>query len=209
VDATETGCAERLYLFGGVTDSATETDTYEVLDPATWAGATFTASGMGAQASRRETALFVANNENAIAANLGACEYYLYVGPGASGPQDSPDDAENLWVATYTGAADGELDAFTDAIEAGSQPTRFGYAAFWSREKFYTMGGISNGAAEDTVLDGNWSNEPLIQNMNNASYPLVQPRYLFGFARHGSFAYLAGGEDDQGAATATTEYNVR
>ena len=51
--------------------------------------------------------------------------------------------------------------------------------------------------------------KPIIQNMNNASFPLQQPRYLFGFARTGSFAYLAGGVNELGEVTATTEYNVR
>ncbi len=205
-DASETGCDDRWIVFGGITDAATESATYEVIDPTTMTTVEFTATGVSA---RREAGIWVANNENSTAGLLNtACEYYLYVGPGASGALNAPADEDNAFVATVSSIASGEMGTFADAIASGSRPSLYGYDAFWSGAKVYVMGGVNTGATA-VVNDGEWSDEPVMQNLNNASQPLTQARYLFGFARYGAFAYLAGGVDETGNVTATTEYNVR
>ncbi|MBN2529590.1 MAG: hypothetical protein JXR76_24590 [Deltaproteobacteria bacterium] len=207
-DASETGCADRWIVYGGMsTGSVTDNNTYEVIDPATMTATQFIATGITA---RREAGIWVANNQNSTATGLSACEYYMYVGPGVSGTIAAPSDEVNVWWAPVITVATGEVGSFADAISSGSKPARHGYEAFWSGAKVYLMGGIKTNAVTNAVNDFEWTaGEPEFQNENNSVATLTPPRYLFGFARFGAFAYLAGGVNDQGAVTATTEYNVR
>lgn len=216
IEAAEPGCAARWYLFGGITNaaSATESVTYEVADVTTGAlGAFNQHMPTGTISARRELAVWVANNFNSPGTGLNACDYYFYVGPGASGSLSTPDLVSNVRVSTYSGASGGLLGAFTNAMGAGAAVKYIGYAAFWSGTFVYAMGGGrgSPPTLSSDVTEGAWNSgdEPEIKNWNDSTIDMKQARYLYGHTRVGAFNYLVGGLSQNNQPTATTEYNIR
>ncbi len=217
VEENQSGCAHRWYVVGGATDSATESDTYEVATISGGVPGAFTrytaSTSTGAIGARRELSAWAADPSNSSASSLAACGFYLYVGPGAAGASGSVSDVQ---VATYTDASgsDGELGLFSGAMNAHAPVSYQGYAAFWSGDFAYALGGKRGSTATNAVTDaqfcsGGTCTEPTLDQWSNASNSLLQARYLAGFARDGAFAYLVGGADGTGAPLATTELNVR
>ena len=84
-----------------------------------------------------------------------------------------------------------------------------GYAAFWSGEFVYAMGGKRTGIVSGNVTEAVWSAEPSLMNWNDSASDMNQVRYLFGYSRVGAFVYLVGGVDNAGQVLDSTEYNVR
>jgi hypothetical protein len=209
VEVAEAACPGRWYLFGGATDLAAQSLTYEVLDTAggvLGAPSQFTAAGT--ITARRELAVWAATNENSTASGLGACQFYFYAGPGVSGASTAE---STVRVATFTGGAGGQLGDFAQAMTAPAPVGYTGYAAFWSGSFAYALGGQRGGNPSATVTDAAWSlgAEPSLSNWNDAASGLNQARYLFGSTRAGAFVYLVGGLDGAGSASNTCEYNVR
>lgn len=211
VEAYQPGCDRFWYVFGGRTDVSTETGTYEVLDMTSGsldAVNEFTAAGT--ISGRRELSLWTADPQNSLATGLGACEHYLYVGPGVSGDAASPSAEATVRVAKYSGGAGGELGVFAQAMGAPAPVNYAGYAAFLSGGVAYAMGGSrGGGAATATVTDAELSTGATLQNWNDSGVSMKTARYLMGFTRVGAFNYLVGGLGAAGEAIASTELNVR
>jgi hypothetical protein len=203
-DVVQSGCSRFWYLYGGVTDVAAETATYDVavVDPTGVIGsfATFTAAGTSA---RRELAVWHANQENSTA-SLTGCDFYFYAGPGnaSGGVQAGPQ------VALVSSTTTGELGAFANAGTGGTQKTVTGYAAFMSGSLAYMLGGSGPAVTRD-ILDGDLTGGgPNFSNFNDASTDLITARRLYGFTREGAFNYLVGGQGATGVLQAA-EFNVR
>lgn len=213
--ADDPSCATYLYIVGGRTDAASQSDSYEyaTFDVDTGALGAFTqatGSGLGA---RREHAVFVADGKSSTSINPapGTCESYLYASSGFTG--------STSFVTTIREAqvqAGGALSAFTTALASGSSSQTFaGHAAFFSSDGAYVMAGASStgtpraatNIAEQAAMDG--GSVPNLGNFSSASSVLLHARYLPGFAREGAFFYLIGGADSAGTALRSTERNAR
>ncbi len=212
VEQGSLGCTNYWYVFGGATDAANQSLTYEVFDISSGVlGAPVEFTATGTISARRELSVWVATQGNSTAQNLNTCEFYFYVGPGASGTFATPTSQSTVRVTKYVGAAGGQLPDFAQAMSAPAPVDYMGYAAFWSGSFVYAMGGRQGGIISNTVNDGNWSlgAEPMLQNMNNAANNLSLPRYLYGYTRVGAFVYLVGGVTTGNAITDSSEFNVR
>ncbi len=211
-DGQDVGCTPYWYVLGGLTDVATESAGYEVIDiSGGLLGTPVEFAATGDLPARREHALWAASEGNAIETTLGACEFYLYSGSGATGPLDTPATVNTVRVAKYSGGALGQLGAFGQAMQSGSLVNYRGYGAFWSGDRAYNLGGWQAGVIVNNVMDGRWTaiTEPRIQNMTSSGQNLNQARALYGFTRVGNVVYLVGGVSPMGTVLTSSEYNVR
>ncbi len=208
----ETGCTNYWYVFGGITNAATESLTYEaipLIGQMLGAPAQFTAGGT--ISARRDLSVWVATEGNSKAVNLNTCEFYFYVGPGASGPLATPTAQSTVRVTKYALAPNGQLPNFAQAMTAPAPVDYQGYAAFWSGTFAYALGGRQNGFITNTANDATWSlgAEPNLSNWNNAANNLTLARYQYGYTRTGAFVYIVGGLTTGNVVTDSCEYNVR
>lgn len=211
-DGQDMGCTPYWYVLGGLTDAATESASYEVIDiSGGLLGTPVQFAATGDLPARREHALWAASEGNAIETTLGACEFYLYSGSGASGPLGAPATVNTVRVAKYAGGALGQLGAFGQAMQSGSLVNYRGYGAFWSGDRAYNLGGWQAGVIVNNVMDGRWTaiTEPKIQNMTSSGQNLNQARALYGFTRVGNVVYIVGGVSPAGTVLTSSEYNVR
>jgi hypothetical protein len=222
--ATDPACAPYWYLVGGITDTATESASYDLgsLDAVTGHPTAFVThqSQAGSFDPRREHAVVVANAQTAPALVPSGCQSYLYAAYGHAGSLAAPTKVTN---ARYTrvGAA-GVLVSDETVPVAGKWSAAVtaprslaGMAAFLSSNGAYLLGGSGTaGPTSDAILArvcaaANCFPVAALENWSDAANDLTVPRYLPGMARSGAFIYLAGGANMSSVALTSTEMNLR
>jgi hypothetical protein len=215
--ATDPACRRYFYAIGGRTDAASESASYEYAfyDPTTETLGEFTEVTATVDfTARREHGVFVATGETATP--LSECESRIYAAYGRSG---AGTDVTNARIAAVTDL--GVLGPWEEAMVAPAAESVSGFAAFFSSDGGYILGGRRAGSpspatrlaalcepAPGNPTDPCNTNPLMLSQWSDAANNLSQARHFPGFARRGAFFYLVGGAGT-GGPLATTEVNVR